>query len=154
VSWSLQIRNGDLVVDQRKVGVVTGWQKLLQDLRCHLLERLGNDSMHPEFGSVLDGGVGPGGVEIEGIIGEIDEEVARSFIATEVGRIITEHQQKQLDRARSDQMGYGKHTLLDGELLESAEVNVGFQGDVMVVQIIISTSAGDAKRISLPFTLT
>lgn len=153
MSYSLQLRNGDLVVDEGRIGVVTGWQKLLQDLRCHLLEKLGTDSSYPDFGSALDGGTAPDGTEIDSPIGETDRDVVEAFVVTEINRVIREHQNKQLARVRDDQYTYGKTTLTQGELLESADINIGFQDTMMVIQIVVRSEGLD-RRFSIPIQLS
>lgn len=124
--------------------------KLAQDLRCHLLERMGGDSLHPSFGSVLDGGTREDGVEIQSIIGETDEGLIRSFISTEINRVVKEHQSKQLDRAVADRIRYNQSTLTDDEVLEATEVDLAFTEDTMVVRITLRSSTGATQRIGIP----
>lgn len=153
MTWSLQLRNGDLAIDRDRFNTVTDWRKLLQDLRIRLLTRLGDDPLHPEFGSTIDGGTRPDGLEIPSVIGETDTEVARSFITLEVNRIISEHQRLQAARNRQDFQSYGRRALTDGEILNNAKVNLYFINTLVVVQIVIETGNGDEKRISLPFSI-
>ena len=153
MTWSLQLRNGDLAIDHDRYNTVNDWRKLLQDLRIRLLTKLGEDPLHPEFGSTIDGGTRPDGLEIPSVIGEIDTEVARSFITLEVNRIIADYQKVQAARQRVDHYSYGKKTMTPGEILNGGEVNVYFLGTLVVVQIAITTGEGDEKRISLPFNV-
>lgn len=150
MSWSLELRNGDLTVDRGQLGATTGIQKLAQDLRCHLLERMGADRHHPGFGSVLDGGTREDGVEIESIIGEADEGLILSFIEGEVARIVREYQGKQLDRALTDRLRYNKTTLSDDEVLEAAEVTLKQMEDAMIVHIELRSSTGASRKIGIP----
>jgi hypothetical protein len=152
MSWSLQLRNGDLVIDRGRLGHVTGVQKLAQDIRCHILESMGTDPLHPDFGSVLDGGTLEDGTEVASIIGETDPEAIRSFVTTELNRILTEHQNKQIERAETDRLRYNKTTLTYGEVLDDAEVNIGMTGDLLVVQIILHSKTGEERRIAIPYT--
>lgn len=152
MSWSLNLRNGDLTVDRGQLGAATGIDKLAQDLRCHLLERMGADRHHPGFGSVLDGGTREDGVEIESIIGEADEGLITSFIGGEVARIVREYQGKQLDRALSDRISYNKTTLSDEEILEAADVTLTHVEDAMIVHITLRSSGGASQRIGIPLT--
>jgi hypothetical protein len=152
MSYSLQLRNGDLVVDRGRLGFVTGPQKLVQDIRCALLEKMGTDDLHPEFGSILDGGT-VDGEEMEGIIGETDPEVIRSFVATEVNRIITAYRNAQINRAQADRLTYNKTTLSMGEALADAEINMGMIADTLVVQIILHAESGDTKTIAIPYSI-
>lgn len=152
MSWSLQLRNGDLTVDRGQLGIATGISKLAQDLRCHLLEKMGTDPLHKGYGSVLDGGTREDGVEIPSIIGETDEDLIVSFIGTEVNRIVRLHQNEQLNRAVSDRLRYNKTTLTDDEILETADVKLVHTADTMMVQITLHSSTGASQRIGIPLT--
>ncbi len=132
--------------------MATGIQKLAQDLRCHLLERMGTDRHHPGFGSVLDGGTREDGVEIESIIGETDEGLIASFISGEVARIVRDYQSKQLDRALGDRLRYNKTTLSDHEVLEAADITLTHMEDAMMVNITLRSSSGASQRIGIPLT--
>jgi hypothetical protein len=106
MTWSLQIRNGDLTLAAAHYGTVTGEQKLVQDFRAYLLERMGTDDMHPDYGSLLDGGRLPSGRSVQGIIGETDPDIAELTISTEIKRIANEYQARQLERAKEDRQIY------------------------------------------------
>lgn len=152
MSYSLQLRNGDLVVDRGRLGSVTGPQKLVQDIRCALLEHMGTDDLHPEFGSVLDGGT-MDGEEVEGIIGETDPDIIGSFVTTEINRIISNYRNAQIIRAQSDLMSYNKTTFSLGEALADADVNMGMIGDTLIVQIVLHSESGDTKTIAIPYSI-
>ena len=47
MSWSLQLRNGDLFHHQGKYATVTGPAKVAQDMRIALLTRMGEDTANP-----------------------------------------------------------------------------------------------------------
>ncbi len=140
------------MVDRGQLGSVTGIQKLAQDLRCHLLEHMGTDPLHPEYGSLLDGGTQENGIEVPSIIGETDEGLINSFIGNEVVRIVRDYQSKQLIRATEDRLRYSKTTLADDEVLESADVNLIHTADTMMVQITIHSSTGASQRIGIPLS--
>lgn len=139
-------------MERGELGVATGISKLAQDLRCHLLEHMGSDPLHPGFGSVLDGGTREDGIEIESIIGETDEGLINSFIHTEVNRIVRDHQSKQLDRAISDRLRYSAATLTDDEVLEVADIDLIRVADSMIVHITLRSSSGSAQRIAVPLS--
>jgi hypothetical protein len=150
MSWSLELRNGDLTVDQGRLGIATGGAKLAQDIRCHLLERMGTDPLHRGFGSVLDGGTREDGIEIPSIIGEVDNGLIHSFVSTEINRILREHQQKQLNRALEDRMRYNKTTMSDDEILETGDIKILRTGDVIMVHITLHSSTGASHQIGIP----
>jgi hypothetical protein len=117
MSWSLQISDGDFRVDAAHLGAVTGQAKLVQDFRCALLEQMGTDNLHPDFGSLIDGGVTPEGVHHSGVIGENDLEMVALTIETDVTRIARYIQRSQLTRAKQDRFTYGRATLDPQEVL-------------------------------------
>jgi len=114
---------------------------------------MGTDPLHPDFGSLLDGGTLQSGEEVASIIGETDPELIRSFVVTEINRILSDHQDKQLVRAESDRLTYNKTTLTFGEALDDAQVNIGSVNDILVVQIVLQSKNGDERRLAIPYTL-
>lgn len=117
MSWSLQITHGDFRVESAHLGTVTAQAKLVQDFRCAILEQMGTDNLHPDFGSLIDGGTTPEGVTPNGVIGETDLNLVALVIETEINRIARYMQRAQLSRAKSDKMTYGKATLVPQEVL-------------------------------------
>lgn len=116
MTWSIQLRNGDLALGQASLGTVTGSQKLAQDLRCFILERMGTDDLHPSYGSLIDGGT-RNGEYVAGVIGELNDDLTLTVIEGELRRIVKAYQAMQLERARADRDRYGKATLSKGEVL-------------------------------------
>lgn len=117
MSWSLQITHGDFRVEANHLSQVTQQAKLVQDFRCAILERMGTDNLHPDFGSLIDGGTTPEGVTSNGVIGETDLDMVGLIIETEINRIARYMQRAQLERAKSDKLTYGKATLTPQEVL-------------------------------------
>lgn len=153
MSWSLQLRRGDLTLGGSSYGTVTGADKLVQDLRCALLEPFGYDEMHRDFGSVLDGGV-MDGVEYKGPIGRTDFESVRNEIEIEIRRVAREHQRSQINRSNRDINKYGNSTLTNRELLRSiSSIDTVQINDIVFVRV--SLSLGDTDRtIDIPLSTT
>src|SRR4051812_37950439 len=107
MSWSLQLRNGDLALGGANLGIVTGSQKLTQDLRCAILEKMGTDELHPWYGSLLDGGMDAEGVVSPGYIGETDWELGALNVQAEIRRIAKQYQDAQAARLENDRLTYG-----------------------------------------------
>src|SRR6476661_2816084 len=101
MSWSLALRNGDLAISGRSLGQTTGPSKLVQDLRCALLEPRGFDDLHPTFGSLIDGGQDEFGNQVAPLIGSTNWELAVLRIESEIRRIAADHQRRQLERAKN-----------------------------------------------------
>lgn len=153
MSWSLAIRNGDLDVRNAQIGVVRGAEKLVQDFRCALLEALGNDDMHPTWGSILDGGVASDGTTIEGVIGASDPQLAALAIESEIRRIAGQLQQRQLQRVRQERLTYNKVTLTASEILVGVSSVRMFQtADELTVLVTLQTGANDLIDVALPVT--
>jgi hypothetical protein len=152
MTWSLKIQNGDLTLGNASYGTVTGSSKLVQDLRCYLLERMGTDSAHPNYGSTLNGGRLPDGTEISGPIGQMNTEFIESDVTVEIRRIINQFQKEQLERARSDRQVYGKTTMNRGEvLLGVSSIQMEHSLDSLNVTLLLIT--GDDTNPSLDLTI-
>lgn len=154
MSWSLQLRNGDLTVGGARFGQVTGGQKLIQDLRCALLEHKGNDPDHPEWGSVLDGGV-DNGIEIPSLIGSTNWQYIVLAVQSEIRRVAAAHQNRQLARTKQDRYTYGESTLTPDELLVEVESVDCFQAqDTLLVQVTLKTGTGTTSTLNIPIPNT
>lgn len=143
MSWSLQVRNGDLALSGASYGVVTGGNKLTQDLRCALLEHMGTDPSHPTFGSTIDGGMRSDGTYIPGVIGEGRSDLALIRIEAEIRRIVRDYQARQLERAKNDKLTYGKATLTGNEVLMNlVGISASQSLDTLNVKVQIQTARG------------
>jgi hypothetical protein len=152
MSWSLRLHNGDLTLNQANYGTVTGEAKLAQDLRCYILERMGLDDMHPDYGSILDGGTLSDGTEAPGFIGLINDDFTQLQIESELQRIVNSYQGLQLARAQDDQLVYGKTTLTRNEILLSASFNFDAEGDTLNVTLSLTTAANSTVDLTLDLT--
>lgn len=143
MSWSLAIQNGDLSFNGHQMNMVTDGQKLVQDLAGAILEPMGTDDMHPEFGSTIDGGVEPDGTYQAGVIGKPNDAVTASLVDAEIRRINRDYQTRQVARYSSDIAVYGRATLSPAEMLLVTE-SIGIQtaGDEMLVNIELETGTG------------
>jgi hypothetical protein len=151
MSWSLELRNGDLNLSGTHLGQATGAQKLVQDLRCAILEQRGTDDMHPSFGSMIDGGVDDFGNEVTSVIGLSDWDYVSLQVTNEIRRIAGEQQQRQLVRAKNDRHTYGESTLTNAELLLSLSgVKLLQVQDTLVVEVTLTTGSGREIPITVP----
>jgi hypothetical protein len=151
MSWSLRIRNGDLVIDGAKLGQVAGPSKLVQDLRCALLEQKGNDNLHPEFGSLIDGGIDENGNIAPSIVGESNWDLIALRIQSEIHSVAKAHQQRQLQRAAQDRSVYGDSTLSANEILLSVtNIEMFHAQDTLLVRIHLSTGTSQVIKIDVP----
>lgn len=151
MTWSLQLRNGDLSLGGASYGTVTGEDKLAQDLRCFILEQMGTDDMHLDYGSTLNGGRMPDGTLVPGVIGHAtNDEFAELEVESELRRIIGQYQARQLQRAKDDRLVYGKTTLHRGEVvLGVRSIAIQRTVDTMNVTITIETAADSLVTLGL-----
>lgn len=150
MSWSLQLRNGDLTIGGASLGTVNNQAKLVQDLRCAILERMGTDPDHPWFGSLIDGGR-LNGVEQESLIGTSNWNLAALSIEAEIRRIVSQYQTQQINRTQADRTTYGKPTLTPQELLMSVANVEFFQAqDNLLCRVTLVTGTGTELPINVP----
>lgn len=153
MSWSLGLRHGDLYLDRGGLGVVTEANKLVQDLRCALLEPRGHDRFHPAYGSLLDGGIDEYGNNAASLIGESDWEYVATQVRAEISRITSLYQAQQVERSKNDRMKYGNSTLSPQELLfEVGSVSISQAQDSMMVYVTLVTGSGTQIPIEIPIT--
>lgn len=153
MSYSLKIQDGELALGGTSIATVTGNEKLLQDLKCAILERVGTDSAHPQYGSYLDGGRKPNGVEVPSTIGRIDVKLAALEIESDLRRIMSELQGRQLARAKQDAQVYGKATLSAGEVLVGVvALDIIQKYDSLIIQIKIRSANNVEQTITVPIS--
>lgn len=134
MSWSLRIANGDLVPSRGSVLVARNETKLVQDLRGFILQELGTDMYHPTYGSTIQDAVG------------VDFRVTMD-IELELKRIVRLYQERQVARARTDQVARGRISLEQGEVLVSLEgISFTQNQDRLTVDMKIKT--GDSRSLN------
>ncbi len=152
MSKSFQLVNGDLVVGAgRAFQQVTGKQKLFQDLRLWILERIGTDPATPTYGSRLDGGV-IDGAEVASFIGEVANQERLDEIEYEIATLLALYQQEQVDKMRRETIQFGgQHTLLPDEILHRVEaIRTSLLGTTVLVRVHCSTLTGDTFKLTIP----
>lgn len=155
MTWSFQIYNGDLnFAGPGGFATVTGQQKLVQDVKNWLLEPRGTDPFHPDFGSILDGGLASDGSAIEGSIGSLITSEALLVVESEIRRVLNAYQQQQVARLSREAPLYGGlNTFSAGEILASVDdVQVVQVGDTVLVTCYITT--GDGSAVSFTQAVT
>lgn len=152
MSYSLQVRSGDLNPSGGQVATVQGAQKLVQDLRCALLEPRGNDPLHPDFGSLLNGGIDEIGRTQPGVIGATISSEVLLGLESEIRRVINRHAIEQQSQLYDEQNSYnGQTTLTYDEIIQSIDaVDVTTVGDVAVVSVMIRTADNQSFQIIRP----
>ncbi|HEY6020544.1 MAG TPA: hypothetical protein VIY48_11845 [Candidatus Paceibacterota bacterium] len=137
MSLSLKVVNGDLSIKGGRFEVVSGQEKLKQDLTLWLTERYRDDRFHPTYGSILDGYIG-------GVINAQDTIVR---VQSETLRVLSNYQQIQLARFKESPSKFQP-----SELLQAVNgVNVSLSYDKVIVLIRITTVARTTASISVGF---
>ena len=150
MSWSLQLRGGDLVIDGSSFATITDQTKLVQDLRCAILERMGTDEDHPWFGSLIDGGR-LNGVEQPSLIATGDWSTAVLTVEGEIRRIVDQYQKQQIARSERDRSSYGKPTLTPGEILMGVGDITFYQAqDNLLCRVTLITGADGRLTLNVP----
>lgn len=136
---TLWLHHGDLAIGQSKdYRTTTGPGKVRQDLRCALLEPLGNDRFHPGWGSTLSDYVGL----------SITEDL-RQAVLTEVNRVIGNYAAVQRDKVEVDMISGSETRFSTSEIVSAVSyVQVASDLDSVHVNIGIRTVAGETVEIS------
>jgi hypothetical protein len=151
MSWSFEILGGDLspLSDQTGLGVVTARAKTLQDLKSALYEAMGTDPMHPDYGSLIDGGRLPDGTVVQSLIGSDSSSIYR--IQEEVSRVIRDFTTRQNARIKSDIANFGRTTVSDGEIIDRvSSVATKLFGSKLVVQVNLVMRNSNTITITQP----
>lgn len=151
MSESLKIQNGDLVVGSRSFQLVTAGDKLGQDLKLIILEKIGIDPSTPNYGSTLDGG-NINGVEILPFIGRTISDQTVLEIQSEVVNVIQQYQAMQFSKMQAEMLAYnGLTTLAKNEVIETLNsVKALVIGTQILVQVVLTTLAGTTLQVTVP----
>lgn len=155
MTYSLQVFNGDLNFGgPGGFAIVTGQNKLIQDLKDWILEPRGTDPIHPDYGALLDGGALPDGTVQGPIIGDLITPATMILIESEVRRILGAYQQQQLDRLNREMVQYGgKNTFSMGEVLLAINgVTLQQVSDTVLVNVSITTGDGSNLTFQQPLS--
>lgn len=142
MSESLRLRNGDLALNGRSFDVVSGGEKVMQDLRCALLTQLGSYENQPEFGSSLDS-----------FIGLANGRDTATLVQAEIQRICAAYQRQQISRNQADGVRFGRMTVTPSETLlavdkmETVEIE-----DRLIIVITLKTGSGQVT-LNVPVAL-
>lgn len=131
---TLALRDGDLVVGPGGYALLSGPSMVAQDLRCALLEPLGNDRFHPGFGS-----------QAEDFIGLTDSLDAQFEVQQEVARVVQNYVAVQRDRIERDALRGVKSRYKTNEVVAEVEgIQVRQVGDTLYVKIRLRTISNES----------
>jgi hypothetical protein len=143
MSKSLSIAAGDLSVTQRHYDTVSGKDKLIQDLRCWLIERVNTDPATPDFGSRF---------ETDEYIGQDYTDIIAAQARIDVQDILVRYQQSQLAKLQDETITYnGLNTFDEGEVIESIDsIQSTFSGTTLLIRVTLTTMAGEQVKVDVP----
>lgn len=134
MSFSLAIRNGDLVQQGSSLGIVHGVDKLKQDLTLWVAERHGIDRFHPRMGSKL-----------QDYIGGIINYHTQMMVESEVNRVLDNYQKVTFMGLRETPSRYSMSELL----WEILSVDVAITFDTVSVAVNVANGVQQPTTISL-----
>jgi hypothetical protein len=127
VSYSLKVVDGDLVQQGSELAIVSGQEKLYQDMSLWLRERYGVDRSHPNYGSRLPD-----------FIGGVIESHTRVRVYNEVLRILNNYQNMQTAHFTANPSKFSV-----AELMASIDdVTIDINYDTVNVTVRVSNPAG------------
>lgn len=127
MSYSLRLKNGDLTTNGSVLSLSYGKDKLLQDVDLWLREIYQVDRFHPTYGSV-----------IENFIGNIINIRTEHDIRAEVYRVMTNLQNLQLRRLKTNPTKYTPDELLHSVSNVFTQVNF----DTIAVTVVFQSVSG------------
>ncbi len=134
ISYSLAVRNGDLVRLGSNFALVWGIDKLKQDLQLWIGERFGGDRFHPTMGSTL-----------QDYIGSVISGRTDAAIQDEVMRVMENYHRVQTYGFKNNPRLYSLT-----ELMASIDdINVSITYDTVSVAVSIRTVARDDALINV-----
>lgn len=133
MTFSLALKGGDLVQLGSVLGIVSGSDKLQQDMSLWLTERLGVDRFHPRYGSILPNFIG-------GVV-NLSTQVA---VQSEVDRVLGNYQAVQQQAFKANPQLFSYTELLN----DLVGVDVGVNYDTVSVAISVTTGANTFVSVS------
>jgi len=145
MTWSLGLTaDGDLALGGKGLAKVANEQKLVQDLRCEILQAKGTNKFDVNYGSDIN----------NSIIGEVDVEYSNLKIESEIADIIRRYQTRQLIRAKADKMSLGVATLTMKEVVVDFAITQIFQNKTALNVNIDLTTAKSTTEYPIQLTIS
>ena len=139
MSYSLAVRDGDLVQTGSQLGLTFGVDKLRQDIQLWLMEQYGGDRFHVNMGSIL-----------QDFLGGIANESARVEVQGEVLRILQNYQALQLRKFKNS-----PQSLSVSELLVSIDdIKTSISYDTVNVTIRLRNGSQQSTTIKVVSSTT
>lgn len=132
--YSLKLVDGDIAIrGDGNATVVSGRERIAQDLSCWCLEPIGSDPMYPGFGS-----------DLSSRIGEVNSRLQHQQVVSEVSRVCANYvayQQRQL--AEVSAASYMSNWSEDDIVSSIRNVSAKSSRDTIEVDVDVTTVAGE-----------
>ena len=151
MTWSLRLENGDLVKGPgNSIDTIMGPRKVVQDLICWIKEPYGSDPLNPELGSFIDIAEEGSVIYANGQANFFSDDYSE-MVVSEISRIITEYQVKQMARLQIELQKYnGLYTFSQDELIENFNIYYQRDYDTLYVRVDLQMVSGDFFQFELP----
>jgi phage baseplate assembly protein W len=134
MSFSFLVQNGDLQIQGNQLGIVSGLNKLEQDMQFWVAERYGIDRFHPTYGSALQSYIG--GVVTNG---------TSSLVQGEILRVLDSYSRLQMKAFRANPQLYSL-----SEILASVDaVNVSVTYDTVMAAVQFTNGSGNPAGLQV-----
>ncbi len=138
---TFRLTDGDIVLTSGSYAMVTGPEKLRQDLLYAISEPLGIDRFHPRWGSLLPSFIG----------GQVDE-ATQARVTAEVRRIISNYAAIQKDRIGRDALQGRRSRYGTGEVIDRV-IGVDVVPEMTKLHLRIVLKTLSQREITLVTTL-
>jgi hypothetical protein len=161
MTWSLKLtETGDLALGSKGLGVVTNEAKLSQDIKYELLEKRGETSLYPDYGSTIDQDL------ISSVVSDLkygpthtnrysSDELSLA-LESKIAEVMQRYQRRQLARAKVDKMALGVATLTPAEVLINSNISSIVQNQTAItvqMDLLTAKSNPDAYPIKLTVSM-
>jgi phage baseplate assembly protein W len=137
----LALADGDLVVTPAGHKTISGAARITQDLRCALIEPLGNDRFHRDWGSIIRSYIGQ----------TLTEEVAL-LVESEANRVLQNYVLVQRAQVLGDFTAQRASRYDTSDVVRAIQdIRVQINFDTVTVFVVLVTQAN--QRVTIPLTV-
>jgi hypothetical protein len=134
---TLALIGGDLALGDGGYRTLTGAARIRQDLALALVEPYGQDTYHPEFGSVLAAHIG------EPLTPELE-----LLVRSEVVRVVQQYVDSQQAQIAADALAGSRSRFSFQDVVQSVQsISTDIQYDTIKVTIALKTQSGGIVRV-------
>lgn len=134
---TVQLVNGDFVIGKGGFAMVSGRDKVKQDLSLAVAEALGVDRFHPGWGS-----------QLTDYVGSPQDEMTASSIKAEIGRVVQNYIAVQVQQMQADSLADRPTRFSADEVVRGiSSIQVTPQWDSTYIKVVVTTLSGDQVTV-------